>query len=142
MRVPGPRAEAVAVDAFDLPEWVGERDVVWRPGVALGTPLVPGELAPDTHDAAGEATGDTTSLPCDLLACDRAYPEPALPESWRREAHAQWALQQVLLLEVAGRLTLVCPGVDVGVESALESLRRLAKAVGVPSSRFTAALRL
>ncbi len=81
-------------------------------------------------------------LACDVLACDRAYPEPALPESWRREAHAQWALQQVLLLEIAGRLTLVCPGVDVEVDSALESLRRLAKAVGAPSARFTAALRL
>ena len=137
MRVPGPRAEAVAVDAFDLPEWVGEGEVVWRPGVALGTPLVPGELTPETP-----GPGAGAPLACDVLACDRAYPEPALPESWRREAHAQWALQQVLLLEVAGRLTLVCPGVDVDVDSALESLRRLAKAVGVPSSRFTAALRL
>lgn len=137
MHVPGPRAEVVPVDAFDLPEWVGERDVVWRPEVALGTPLVPGELTPDPS-----GTEEQALLACDVLACDRAYPESALPESWRREAHAQWALQQVLLLEIAGRLTLVCPGVDVEVESALESLRRLAKAVGVPSSRFTAALRL
>lgn len=135
MRVPGPKAEVDVVDAFDLPEWVGERDVVWRSDVALGTPLVPGSLT--------DATGDEqASLPCDLLACDRAYPEPALPERWRREAHSQWALQQVLLASIGERLTLVCPGVDVEVETALESLRRLAKAVGVPSERFTAALRL
>ena len=139
MRVPGPDAVAVPVDAFDLPEWVGQQDVVWRPRVALGTPLVPGELTPDTP---GATPADQPTLTCDVLACDRAYPEPALPEPWRREAHAQWALQQVLLVEVAGRLTLVCPGIDVEVDSALESLRRLAKAVGVPSSRFTAALRL
>lgn len=134
MRVPGPQAEAVRVDAFDLPDWVGESDVVWTPEVALDTPLVPGELRAGGTENHG--------IPCDLLACDRAYPEPALPEQWRREAHSQWALSQVLLLEIAGRLTLVCPGVDVEVHNVLEALRRLAKAVGVPSSRFTAALRL
>ena len=120
------------VDAFDLPEWLGEGEVVWTPAVALDTPLVPGDLRAGVEDG----------IACDLLACDRAHPEPALPEAWRREAHSQWALGQVLLLEIAGRLTLVCPGVDVEVGSALESLRRLAKAVGVPSSRFTVALRL
>jgi hypothetical protein len=135
VRVPGPRAEVAAVDAFDLPEWVGEHDVVWRSELALGTPLVPGELTDATDPG-------VAPLACDLLACDRAHPEPALPEQWRREAHSQWALQQVLLAEIADRLTLVCPGVDVEVGTALESLRRLAKAVGVPSARFTAALRL
>jgi hypothetical protein len=133
VRLPGPRAEAAPVDAFDLPEWVGEEDLLWTPTAALGAPMVSGELS---AAAAGRR------LACDLLACDRAYPEPALPEHWRREAHSQWALQQVLLLEVDERLTLVCPGVDVEVDTAMESLRRLAKAVGVPSSRFTAALRL
>jgi hypothetical protein len=137
VRVPGPRAEATAVDPFDLPEWVGEEDVVWSSTVALGTPMVAGELT--ATRAGGEAA---LRLGCDLLACDRAYPEPALPEQWRREAHSQWALAQVLLLEVDTRLTLVCPGVDVTTETAMESLRRLAKAVGVPSSRFTLTLRL
>lgn len=135
MRVPGPRAEATPVDAFDLPSWVGEQDVVWTSEVSLGTPMVTGRLA--TREGP-----DDPELACDLLACDRAYPEPALPEQWRREAHSQWALQQVLLLEIDGRLTLVAPGVDVSVETAMESLRRLAKAVGVPASRFTLALRL
>ena len=141
MRVPGPEAVVAAVDAFDLPEWVGERDVVWRSDVALGTPLVTGTLSADDGDDAGDAD-HPEPMPCDLLACDRAYPEPALPEQWRREAHSQWALQQVLLVEVRERLTLVCPGVDVETATVLEALRRLAKAVGVPSSRFTAALRL
>lgn len=138
MAVPGPLADPVAVDAFDLPEWVGEQDVVWSSSVPLGTPMVPGELTAQLD----EARPDDLRLACDLLACDRAYPEPVLPERWRREAHAQWALQQVLLVEVDGRLTLVCPGVDVEVGGAMESLRRLAKAVGVPASRITLALRL
>ena len=134
MRVPGPDAEITPVDAFDLPAWVGEQDVVWRSDVALGTPLVPGVL--------GTAAGEQDSMPCDLMACDRAYPQPVLSERWRREAHSQWALHQVLLVEVGSRLTLVAPGVDVEVTSALEALRRLAKAVGVPAASFTAALRL
>jgi hypothetical protein len=137
VRVPGPRAEATAVDPFDLPEWVGEEDVTWRSAVALGIPMVSGELTAQRAD-----DDAAPRLGCDLLACDRAYPEPALPEQWRREAHSQWALAQVLLLEVDGRLTLVCPGVEVTTDSAMESLRRLAKAVGVPASRFTLALRL
>ena len=63
-------------------------------------------------------------------------------EPVRREAHVQWSRQQVLLVRIAERLTLVCPGVDMEVEPALECLRRLAKAVGAPSSRYTAAIRL
>jgi hypothetical protein len=134
VRVPGPHAQVALVDAFDLPEWVGEQEVVWRSDVALGTPLVPGVL--------GVVAGDDEPMACDLLACDGAYPEPVLPEQWRREAHGQWALKQVMLVQISGRLTLVCPGVDVEVATALETLRRLAKSVGVPSARFTAALRL
>lgn len=143
MRVPVPDADVTPVDAFDLPEWVGEREVVWRSDVALDSPLVTGTLSADHPGRAEDGTSaGPAPMPCDLLACDRAYPEPALPERWRREAHAQWALQQVLLVEVRERLTLVCPGVDVETATALEALRRLAKAVGVPSSRITAALRL
>jgi hypothetical protein len=119
------------VDAFELPDWLGEREVVWTTEVTVGTPLVPGRL---------EAGAD--SLACDLLACDRAYPEPVLPERWRREAHSSWALGQVLLADVDARLTLVVPGVAVSVDSALEALRRLARAVGVRPETYAALIRL
>jgi hypothetical protein len=119
------------VDAFELPDWLGEDDVSWITEVTVGTPLVPGRL-----------DGADDSLPCDLLACDRAYPEPVLPEEWRREAHSAWALGQVLLVEADGRLTLVAPGVDVVVDTALESLRRLARAVGARPERYAALIRL
>ncbi len=123
--------EVEPVDAFELPDWLGERDVVWTTAVTIGTSLVPGRLE------AGE-----DALDCDLLACDRAHPEAVLPEHWRREAHHAWALGQVLLVHLDGRLTLVVPGVDVGVDSALEALRRLARAVGVRPERYAALIRL
>ena len=125
-------AQAVEpVDAFELPDWLGEQRVVWATECTVGTPLVPGRLETGGH-----------TLPCDLLACDRAYPAPVLPEKWRREAHSSWALGQVLLVEADGRLTLVVPGVDVTVDSALEALRRLARAVGAVPDRYAALIRL
>ena len=120
-----------AVDAFELPEWLGTCDVVWTTDVTVGTPLVAGTL---------EAGADR--LPCDLLACDRAHPEPVLPEQWRRAAHHDWALSQVLLVEADGRLTIVVPGVEVSVDSALEALRRLARSVGARPERYAALIRL
>ena len=123
--------EVVPVDAFELPDWLGEREVVWTTAVTVGTSQVPGRL---------EAGDD--ALECDLLACDRAHPEPVLPERWRREAHHAWALGQVLLVELDDRLTLVVPGVDVAVGTALEALRRLARAVGVRPERYAALIRL
>jgi hypothetical protein len=119
------------VDVFELPDWLGVSDVVWTTQVTVGTPLVAGTLE----------SGDQ-SLPCDLLACDRAHPEPVLPEQWRREAHHAWALGQVLPVEVDGRLTLVVPGVNVSVDSALETLRRLARSVGGRPERYAALIRL
>ena len=120
-----------AVDAFELPEWLGTGEVVWTRDVTVGTPLVAGTLV----------AGDD-SLPCDLLACDRAHPEPVLPEQWRRTAHHDWALSQVLAVEADGRLTLVVPGVNVSVDSALEALRRLARSVGARPERYAALIRL
>lgn len=119
------------VDPFDLPDWLGEGDVAWHTDATVGTPLVPGRL---------EGLGEP--FPCDLLACDRAYPEAVLPEEWRREAHSAWALGQVLLVEADGRLTIVVPGVEVVVDTALEALRRLARAVGARPESYAALIRL
>ncbi len=134
MRLPGPEVEPELVDPFDLPEWLGEGEVVWEPEEPIGSPFVPGHLTARTSESA--------TMACDMVACDRAYPEPALPERIRRESHVQWSREQVLMIRIDDRLTLVCPGIDVEVESALECLRRLAKAVAAPSSNFTAAIRL
>ena len=81
-------------------------------------------------------------LPCDLLAADVAYPRPLLSDSWRHDAHQAWEHGQVLLLSYDGRLTLAVPGTAYSADGALETLGRLAKAVGVDAGRFTVCLRL
>lgn len=121
------------VDAFDLPEWLGTEDVTWTAVTSLGT----------THLVSGSLSGASGGvLDCDVLAADLAHPHAVLEEKWRGAAHRAWQLGESELLEYDGRLTLVVPGTTVGVELALEAVRRLAKAVGAPADRFTAALRL
>ena len=121
------------VDAFDLPEWLGVEEVTWTATTSLGeAPRVSGALAGQSGAA----------LECDLLASDLAYPRAVLEEKWRAAAHQAWQLGETELLEYDGRLTLVVPGTTVGVEVALDAVRRLAKAVGAPASRFTVAIRL
>jgi hypothetical protein len=124
--------EVGEVDAFDLPEWLGEAEVTWRAGSSVR----------GSHHVAGDLLGGDDCLPCDLLAADLAYPEPVLDGEWRRAAHQQWTYGQVLLVVYDGRLTLAVPGTDFTADRVLESLARLAKAVGVKPSRFVAALRL
>ena len=134
------RHRVAPVDAFDLPGWLGEQEVRWvaESGLA-GASLVTGRLDADSGPHGDEGGG---SDPCDLLACDRAYPAPVLDESSRADAHQAWTLGEVLLLEYDGRLTLVVPGSAMTAELALDALRRLAKAVGAPARRFAVVLRL
>ncbi len=126
------RHEVSPVDAFDLPVWVGEQEVSWVADSGLaGASLVTGHLESGEDQA-----------PCDLLACDRAYPVPVLDEASRADAHQAWTLGEVLLLEYDGRLTLVAPGSLMTSEVGLEAIRRLARAVGAPTRRFAVVLRL
>ena len=121
------------VDPFDLPDWVGVGPVTWRASSSLAVShLVNGELCADPGSTMG----------CDVLACDPAYPVPVLSEAWRHDAHQAWALGEVLLVAYDGRLTLVVPGTVVTAEPTLEAVRRLARAVGSKPDRFTVALRL
>ena len=113
------------VDAFDLPDWLGSGEVTWTAlSTTRGAYQVSGELS---------GAGAATSLGCDLLAADHAYPQPVLDETWRRSAHQLWTY---------GQVTLAVPGTEFTADEVLESLNRLAKAVGVKPSRFVAALRL
>jgi hypothetical protein len=135
-----PRAASVtAVDAFDLPEWLGTAEVTWTAvsSVHAGH-RVQGRLAGD-GDPAGELP---TELPCDLLGADQAFPVPVLDDDWRRRTHQAWTHGQVLLVEYDGRLTLAVPGTSFTADLVLEAVGRLAKAVGVPPDRFVVALRL
>lgn len=136
------RRTVESVDAFDLPDWVGEGPVTWRASSRLGAShLVHGELGGDTGGDTGGGS-DAARSTCDVLACDPAYPLPVLSEAWRHDAHQAWTLGEVLLVEYDGRLTLVVPGIVVTAGSTLEAVRRLARAVGSRPERFTVALRL
>ena len=67
---------------------------------------------------------------------------PRLPRAaarrapWRRQAHQSWTHGQVLLVEYDGRLTLAVPGTAYSADGVLETVGRLAKAVGVRPGRF------
>jgi hypothetical protein len=120
------------VDAFDLPDWLGISEVTWLALSAVrGASRVQGRL---------EGAGET--LPCDLMAADLAYPEPLLADPWRRQAHQAWTHGQVLLVEYDGRLTLAVPGTAYSADGALETISRLAMAVGVQPGHFVVTLRL
>jgi hypothetical protein len=126
-------ASAVAaVDPFDLPDWLGTGDVTWTARSSV-------RGAQQIH---GSLSGGAGELACDLLAADVAYPEPLLLDPWRRQAHQAWVHGQVLLVHRSGRLTLAVPGTAYSADGVLETLSRLAKAVGVPPHRFAAHLRL
>jgi hypothetical protein len=120
------------VDAFDLPDWLGTSEVTWTATTSvLGADHITGVLS-----------GGGESLPCDLMAADLAYPEPPLPEDLRRLAHRSWRHGQVLLVSYDGRLTLAVPGTAYSADGVLESVGRLAKALGARADRFTVAMRL
>ena len=132
------------VDAFDLPDWLGEREVTWRAASSVrGSHHIAGDLVGGpVGGPVDDSADDRGPVPCDLLAADRAYPEPVLAGEWRRAAHQQWTYGQVLLVDYDGRLTLAVPGTDFTADRVLESLSRLAKSVGAAPSQFVAALRL
>ena len=120
-----------AVDPFDLPDWVGTSEVTWSAGSGVrGAQRIHGELSSGAHE-----------LSCDLMAADVAYPQPLLGDPWRRAAHQAWEHGQVQLLSYDGRLTLAVPGTAYSADGALETIGRLAKAVGGDAARFTVCLR-
>ena len=122
------------VDPFDLPEWLGTHDVVWRADQGLRTGhLVRGRLTADA---------DALEIPCDLLAVDEAYPEPVVDDAARLRVHQAWRHGQVVIGELDSRLVLAVPGTRFGPELVLDALGRLARAVGAHAERYAALLRL
>ena len=126
------RKDVAAVDAFDLPEWLGASELTWTAGASVR----------GRHHVSGRLSAGDDSLVCDLLAADQAFPQPVLDEEWRRAAHQSWTHGEVMLLEYDGRLTLAVPGTEFTADRVLETLTRLAKAIGVTPDRVLAAIRL
>ena len=125
-------ADVRPIDPFDLPEWLGTRQVSWVARSSVrGASHVRGCLA-----------GGADEIACDLLAADVAYPEPLLDEAWRRQVHQAWEYGQVLLVGYGGRLTVAVPGTAYSADGVLESVSRLARALGAEPERFRVCLRL
>lgn len=131
MTLPVPTFEDV--DPFDLPTWLGERDVTWAAEGGLREQhRVPGTLSsPGQSDVA-----------CDLYAVDEAYPRPVAPEEVRTRAHQAWRHGEVLIVQVDDRLTLAVPGTVFDADRVLDTLGRLAKAVGASADHVAVRLRI
>jgi hypothetical protein len=127
------QASIIDIDPFDLPEWLGTHDVVWRSDAGLRTGhLVPGRLTADGTD----------DVVCDLLAVDEAYPEPVVDDATRLRVHQAWRHGQVVIGELDSRMVLAVPGTGFGPDLVLDALGRLARAVGARAERYAALLRL
>jgi hypothetical protein len=122
-----------AVDPFELPDWLGVEPVTWSAAGPLKAGIVPGVLTSDVRDA---------RLACDLLAGDVAVPAPVVDETTRMRIHETWRRGEVHLVERNGRLTLGVPGVDFGAPRVLDTVGRLARAVGAPPDHFAVRLRV
>src|SRR5262249_31203995 len=81
-------------------------------------------------------------LGCDLLAVDDAYPAPVADNELRVRAHQVWRHGEVLVASDAGQVLLAVPGSRVDTETALEAVRRLARAVGAKPGSYAVRLRL
>ena len=127
------QATITDIDPFDLPDWLGTAEVVWRSDAGLRTGhLVQGRLTAE----------DQPELVCDLLAVDEAYPEPVGDDATRLRVHQACRHGQVVVGTLGGRMVLAVPGTGFGPELVLEALSRLARAVGAHAERYAALLRL
>ncbi len=134
------QATLTDIDPFDLPEWLGTGDVVWRADEGLQTgPLVRGRLAADPSD---HPAGASQEIVCDLLAVDEAYPAPVVDDATRLRVHQAWRHGQVVIGEHGSRMVLAVPGTRFGPELVLDALGRLARAVGARAERYAVLLRL
>ncbi len=121
------------LDAFDLPDWLGEGEVTWTSDdTTRSGSLVAGCLVGPQE----------VRHPCDLFAVDEAYPSAVVDDSIRTAAHQAWRHGQVLLLDRDGRATLAVPGTSFTADTVLDAVARLAKAVGARPSSFSVRLRL
>ena len=120
------------VDPFDLPDWLGEGDVVWstQSGLRSG------------HLVRGALHGEDGEIACDLLAVDEAYPAPVVDDETRLRAHQAWRHGQIQLASSDERLVLLVPGREFTAELALDVVGRLAKAVGASPGHYAVLLRL
>lgn len=124
--------ELVEACAFDLPEWLGTEDVTWHSLTGLRT----------GHVVRGELRAGDQCTACDLFAVDEAYPEPVSDAAWRQRTHRAWHNGQVELARSGDRLVVSVPEARVDAERVIETMSRLARAVGASPERWSVNLRI
>ncbi|GAA4126262.1 hypothetical protein GCM10022215_35570 [Nocardioides fonticola] len=128
------------VDPFDLPEWLGTTEVVWRVGdrAACAAHRLPGSLLPET--------AGPPALACDVLAVDEAFPAPVMEDDLRTRAHQAWRHGSIVVLAPhpgpADAVVVAVPGRRIDAPVAFEALARLARAVGADPRRWSVQWRL
>jgi hypothetical protein len=121
------------LDPFDLPDWLGEREVTWTSEGCITA----------GHRVEGALTAQGVNpLPCDLLAIDDAYPEPVASDAVRVRAHQVWQYGEVLLVVDTERVVLAVPGSRLDADTALIAVGRLARAVGAASGTYAVRLQV
>ena len=127
----------VEVDPFELPDWLGQEQVLWQ----ATDERVSRENTATIHGVLRPLRGDS-ELVLDLLGVDVAWPKPVCDEESRHLAHEAWHYGQVILLDVEGRVTLGVPCTRFSTDLVCEAVRRFSKAVGAEPTRFLVQLRL
>jgi len=112
-------------EPFDLPDWLGEEDLVWSLDGSLSAAQVCGTLR-----GAGEHR-----LGLDIVCADVAYPAPVVPEPVRRQCHLTWHHGQIQTIRNGQRHGLAVPVSSLDADTVCEALRRFARAIAVDSER-------
>lgn len=125
-----------AVDAFELPDWLGTDPVTW----------VADEGLRGSWRVAGRLCGTAGELAADLVAVDLAYPEPVVGDDVRVRTHQAWQHGQILILGETGpggeRLVLAVPASAFTADLAIDALARVAAAVGASLTRYAVQLQI
>lgn len=132
MNTPPPVEPTTDLDPFSLPEWLAEGEVVWKSESGIGA----------SHLLVGELTHEESSLRCDLLAADQAYPAPVVEDDVRARVHRAWRHGEVHLGEHAGQVCVLVPGTSFAPDLVMEALSRLARAVGADPLDWAVVLRV
>ncbi len=134
----------VALDPFELPDWLGTHMVTWTADSGLGGHLVRGTLsgAAAGAQAGSEAGSPAGPLACDLMGVDEAAPQPVADDQVRVAAHRAWQRGEVHLVAREDRVTLAVPGCGFDADRVIDALARLARAVGADANRYAVCLLL